>query len=83
MATKLKTQPCAGCAGTGVVPADDVGPVLRTEREKLGITGRAVADALSISDSYLFDLERGSRRWTTELVNSYQRALEELRNGQG
>lgn len=79
--TKLKTQPCAGCSGSGVVPADDVGQVLRTEREKLGITGRAVADKLSISDSYLFDLERGSRRWTTELVNSYQSALEALSDG--
>ena len=78
---KLKTQACPGCNGVGSVPADDVGMVLRSEREKAGVTGKDIADAMSISDTYLYELERGTRRWTNELVESYQRALGGLSNG--
>lgn len=80
---KLKTRACPSCTGTGQLPADDVGPVLRTEREKAGITQEAVADAMSVSRTYLGDLEKGNRRWTNELLESYQRALRGLSNGDG
>lgn len=82
MTTKLKTQACGSCGGTGSLPADDVGPVLRAEREKAGITREAVADAMSVSTSYLGDLEKGNRRWTNELLESYQRAVRELSGGE-
>jgi ribosome-binding protein aMBF1 (putative translation factor) len=82
MATpKLKTQPCPSCTGTGTLPADDVGPILREEREKAGITRVALAEALNLSQEYLRDLEAGHRRWTNELLASYQKAVEGLRNG--
>lgn len=83
MTTKLKTQACPGCNGVGSVPADDVGPVLRSEREKAGIAQEALADAMSLSRTYLSDLERGNRRFTNELLESYQRALRRLSNGGG
>ena len=81
MTTKLKTQPCHACEGSGKIPADDVGTVLREEREAIDITQGAVADVLNISQTYLRDLETNRRRWTNELVTSYQQALERLKNG--
>lgn len=83
MATKLKTQACHTCGGSGSVPADGVGQVLREEREKAGVNGKDVAATMSISDGYLYELERGSRRFTNELLAAYQRALKELSNGRG
>jgi transcriptional regulator with XRE-family HTH domain len=78
---KLKTKACPACLGGGTVPADDVGPVLREEREKAEITATALAEAMSVSRAYLNDLEAGNRRFTNELLASYQSALEGLRNG--
>lgn len=78
MTAKLKTQACGTCNGVGVVPADDVGPVLRTEREKAGVTRSALAEAIGISASYLRDLEEGYKRWSNEMLESYQRWLREL-----
>lgn len=80
---KLKTQACPTCGGSGSTPAEGVGEVLRTEREKAGITREALATAMSISMSYLGDLEKGNRRWTNELLESYQKGLEGLDNGTG
>ena len=80
MAAKLKVKDCAECNGTGTVPADDVGPVLREAREKAGLLQKDVADYMSISGTYLYDLEMGRRPWTNEQVASYQRAVEELVN---
>lgn len=77
--TKLKTQACHTCGGSGKLPADDVGQVLLAEREKAGITRVDLAAAMSISQEYLRDLERGNRRWTNELLASYQSKLEGLR----
>ena len=76
--TKLKTQPCRTCAGQGTLPADNVGPILKEEREGLGITQVDMAGHMSISTTFLYDLERGNRRWTNELLASYQAGLEKL-----
>jgi len=81
MAPKLKTQTCGACNGTGTLPSDDAGPLLKAEREKAGVQAKDIAEALNVSPSYLHDLERGNRRWTNELVESYMKALEKLRNG--
>lgn len=78
---KLKTQACHTCNGTGSLPADDVGPQLREEREKAGVTATDLAAAMNISRGYFQDLEGGNRRWTNELLASYQKALGELSNG--
>lgn len=75
---KLKTQACPTCNGSGSVPADDVGSVLMAEREKAGVQRVDVAEKMGVSASYLRDLEQGNRRWTNELLSSYQKALEGL-----
>lgn len=80
MAAKLKTQPCSNCQGTGLLPADDVGPILRAEREKACLLQRDVADHMNISPTYIYDLETGRRPWTNELVAGYRTALVELSN---
>lgn len=77
---KLKTQACSTCGGSGSMPADDVGPILREEREKEGITRKVLAGEMNISEGYLKDLEGGHRRWTNELLASYQKKLGELSN---
>lgn len=77
---KLKTKTCGNCGGSGSVPDDNVGAGLREEREKAGVTMKDMAEALNISASYLTDLERDNRRWTNELMESYQVKLEALRN---
>lgn len=78
---KLKTKACPACNGIGSVPADDVGPLLRDEREKAGVTATALAEAMGVSRSYFNDLEAGNRRFTNELLAAYQQHLEEVRNG--
>ena len=47
-------------------------------RETLGISQKALALELSVSQSYLCDLEKGSRRWSLALFNSAKAALEKL-----
>jgi len=77
MATKLKTKACATCGGSGSVVSDEAGPILREEREKLGIQLKQMAAAIGISESYLHDLERGNRRWANDVFNAYQKVLKE------
>jgi predicted transcriptional regulator len=59
------------------VPDDNVGPILRDERESAGITRVDMAAAIGVSQSYLFDLEVGNRRWTNEVMAAYQKVLAE------
>lgn len=80
MTTKLRSKPCATCNGSGSVPDDSTGALLRKDREKAGITASAVANHMDISDSFLYDLEKDRRTWTAELVARYQAAMEELVN---
>lgn len=80
---KLKTQPCGSCGGTGVQPADDVGEMLAEEREEAELTRASVAEAMGISPEYLRELEKGTRRWSTDLVNRFRDSVKELANGRG
>jgi transcriptional regulator with XRE-family HTH domain len=75
---KLTTKQCDNCGGTGTVPGDGTGEVLRAERERLGLFAKDVADIMGISDSYVYDLEKGNRPLTNDLVARYQTALQEL-----
>lgn len=78
MAAKNFKQTCGACGGRGTTPTREVGAHLAAQREKYGITQRALADKLNISRSYLSDLELDNRAWTNELVESYQQKLSEL-----
>lgn len=79
--TELKTKTCGACQGSGVLPGDTVGAQLRRQRESAGVKPSEMSTALNISPSYLYDLERNRRRWTSELVESYQRELKGLSDG--
>lgn len=78
---KLKTRTCHTCGGSGTLPDGEVGPQLRVEREKHGITAVDMAAYCGISPAFLFDLERDNRRWTNEVYEKYLKGLGELRNG--
>lgn len=63
------------------MPADDVGPVLKARREEKGIKAVTMATHVGISETYIYDLEKGHRRWTNEFVEKYLEGLEELGDG--
>lgn len=68
----MKTRACHCCDGSGK-EIDDValGAYLRNLRVGAGVTGRAMAQKLKISPSYLCDLEGGKRRWTESMSDKY------------
>lgn len=74
---------CSYCDGRGQQPAAATGEVLRAEREGLGIPriskgtdpAMGLAHHLGLSESYLFDLEAGGRKWSWELVSRYRDAI--------
>lgn len=81
---RLRTRPCSLCGGSGVQPATDIGDELKQEREKAGVSRRAMARALGITNSYLIDLERGTRGqhyWSVDTVADYREKLTKLTNG--
>ncbi len=71
---------CQLCNGTGnEVDQRVVGIQMAEKRRQMGIHARAVALHLYRSPSYISDLERGRRTWTTDLQTKYLKALEELK----
>lgn len=81
--SELKMKCCPACLGKGTVPGDTIGAQLRRLREAAGVKPTAMSTALNMSPSYLYDLERNRRRWTNELVKSYQNKLEGLCRAEG
>lgn len=75
---------CLSCGGTGGLPSDKAGEMLRREREerevprivkrnpKLGL-----AYHFGFSESYTLDLERGVRPWSWLLIERYRAAIEQ------
>jgi predicted transcriptional regulator len=58
-------------------PWDDPrGP--RKARLEASLSLTAVAKAMGYSPPYLSDLERGNRRWNTELVRKFNQAIKTL-----
>lgn len=72
---KITYETCDACAGEGRMPDGSTGKVLRSEREKAGITQAVVAEAMGISTSYVSDLEADNRDWSHELVVRYRLAV--------
>jgi len=70
---------CVHCEGRGLLKNDlEVGRGLRTIRERFGLEQRSMATAMQVSASYLSDLERGRRNWSSMLVTRYRQALDRL-----
>ncbi len=75
MNRELQTVKCPQCKGRGQVPDTTVGEVLKLEREEAGVNRTELLTHFGYSDSYTFDLERGSRPLTWELVDKYRSAI--------
>lgn len=75
---KFKTEQCRQCNGTGKVPAEGTGGILRAERERAGISSRQLAAALGISPTHMLDMEKGRRGISAERAEEYLEKLFEL-----
>lgn len=72
----FKTDKCEHCGGTGKqLRQTGIGPALRRQRIKKGISLRKLAEELGVSAPYLSDLERDRRNWTLDRVDMYLRKL--------
>jgi hypothetical protein len=65
---------CPKCHGTGYLhDYKDLG--LRMRREKAGLTIKAAATQMGVSEGYLSDMERGARPWTPDLMTKFFDAI--------
>lgn len=70
------TKPCPHCDGTGrVLDERAIGALMRSVRESKQLSLRKLALRLKWSATYVSDLERGHKLWTTAKQNRYLRAL--------
>jgi len=75
MGKKPQTN-CRNCGGSGQEPNHlQIGSDLRGLRRKAELTLGDVSIKTGLSVSYLSDLERGFRRWTVALQETYRKAL--------
>ena len=51
------------------------GLMAREERQAQGLTQKAVADLMGLTEPYVCDLERGRRNWRPDLVEQFNNAL--------
>ncbi len=72
--------PCPTCGGCGLIPKD--GSAWRTARKRLGLSQRAVAEAMGVSHAYIGELERGTRRMTADVRRRYTDAMLKAREGE-
>ena len=70
---------CPTCGGIGAIPKD--GSAWRTARKRLGLSQRAVAEAMGVSHAYVGELERGTRRMTADVRRRYTDAMLRAREG--
>jgi len=71
----LKTQSCHCCDGSGKeIDSIALGHELRSLRNRKGLTQDCVALHMKISNTYLSELERGGRRWNTDLAARFRKA---------
>ncbi len=71
------TEPCARCGGTGLeFDHKAVGAELRHIRKMKGMSLRGAASRMSLTASYISDLELGRRNWNETLISRYEEAME-------
>ncbi len=70
------TEPCTRCGGTGLeFDHRAIGTELRHIRELKGMSLRDVASRMSLTASYISDLELGRRNWSATLISRYKSAV--------
>lgn len=72
---RLGTKVCPRCGGVGKIPDDSVGPVMRALRQKHGVAIKALSRELGVSRTYIYDLEKGVRNWSPELIERYREGI--------
>ncbi len=65
-------------AGEFVLDTPGTAEVVRAARRELAVQQKAMASEMGISQSYLYDLEKGTRAWSMELFNRAKEALRRL-----
>jgi predicted transcriptional regulator len=71
--TRLKTEPCKFCNGTGKqIDHASVGKELRELRIRSKVSLRAIANLMHLSASYISDLELGKRHWHTNRIKAFK-----------
>jgi len=67
---------CPRCGGTGKIKDDKIiGENCKKLRNECGKSLREVGKKMGFSASYICDLEHGRRIWSSNLVESYHKAL--------
>lgn len=81
MSTRLATEPCPSCLGTGSVPDHArLGQQARNRRQSHDLNQSTLAKRMKISITYLSELERGRRKWNLAL---WRKLVEGCRKGKG
>ena len=66
---------------TLVIQHAETGREARLQREKRGVSLRALARKMGISASYLSDLELGRRHWDMRRIRLFEKSLEDVQEG--
>jgi len=74
----MKTIPCRHCNGTGKVPDQAaIGAEMKALREARKIPLREMARRILASPAFLSDLEAGRRKWQTDRIAAFKKALKQ------
>jgi hypothetical protein len=72
----IPTVKCVTCNAERLIPAYvGVGQVLQGERIAAGLTIKALTEFLSLSVTYIQDLEHDRRQWNWAMIANYRRAI--------
>ena len=77
-ALKPKLNLCESCHGTGLqLDPVTTGKSLRKLRQACGVSMHELSRRMGISAVYLWNLEKGRRRWTRELADKFRECVTE------
>jgi transcriptional regulator with XRE-family HTH domain len=74
----VKKVKCPQCGFDVVQLPDNIGELLREERQKVGLKSKSVARHMGISGEYLSMLECGRRTWHHGFVHNFRKAIKAL-----
>lgn len=71
----MKLAKCEACNGTGKqIDQKALGAKMKKLRVTARISLRTLAKIMELSPPYISDLERGNRKWNTNLIERYEAA---------